>query len=218
MTIFKFVTGMCCVWLTACAAHEYYPADWPALVKAAGVDCPDLSGRYLNTANDYQPGNDSFDMLYDALTNEGVVGTHQCVHCIVQVQWFDEAHDALRVRLIYPVNPPLLPRDEVETLRRSRGEFDCRDGGLTVLLTAGITEISNTILNWGHRTFWRAEDGSLVAAEKGQFAGYVLFVIPFFAKYEGYIRWVSAEKPEPIRSTDATDNNLVEAPAILPPS
>ena len=203
--IAKFTMVACCLLLTGCVTHQSYPSSFPAPVKATGVDCPDLSGRYRNAPIDCASGTDSFAMLYDALTNEGVFGTHQCADCIVQVQWLDDTHDALRLRLIYPANPPLLPHDEVETLRRSRGEFDCRDGGLTVALTRGATEISNTILNWGHRTFWRAQDGSLVALEKGQFTGYVIFVIPFYAKYESYIRW---------RSTDATDNNLVEAPAI----
>jgi len=162
MNMSKIAMGACCLSLTGCVlSHSSYPATWPSPVKAAGIDCPDLSGRYQNAPTPAQSKGGPF--LYDELTNEGMLGSHECEYCEVQLQWLDEKHDALRVRL--------LPNDEVETLRRSRGEFDCRDGGLTVALAGGATDIALTVVNWGHVTFWLAQDGSLVAHFKGQLAG-----------------------------------------------
>ena len=218
MNISKIAMGACCLLLTGCVGHSSYPATWPALVKAAGVDCPDLSGRYNNAA--YPPHSRRFDYLYDALTNavsfQGS-GMHECGYCVVQLQWLDETHDALRVRLInmYPTEHLFSQHDEVETLRRSRGEFDCHDGGLTVARAVGLTELVNTLVKWGNITFFPAEDGSLVALAKDQMAGYLLFVIPIYAKYNDYTRWLRAHTPEPPTSTD-TPNNPVEAPAATP--
>jgi len=186
MNMSKIAMGACCLLLTGCGTHQTYPSTWPALVKTVGSDCPDLSGLYQNSATADESGWGGF--LYDALINEGVYGTHPCAHCEVQIQWLDETHDGLRVRL--------MPNDEVETLRRSRGEFNCHDGGLTVPLIAGATELVSTLVNWGHLTFWLAPDGSLVALEKAKITGYVLF-IPFYDWHEVYRRWLRVDTPEP---------------------
>jgi len=197
MNMSKIAMAACCLLLTGCTlSRSSYPATWPALVKSASIDCPDLSGRYQNLPNLAESrGHVS---LYDALTNEGTLGLHDRVYYEVQLEWLDETHDALRVRL--------LPNDEVVTLRRSRGEFDCRDGGLTVAEAGGFTEIVTTIVSWGHYTFWPAQDGSLVAHYEGQLAGSFAFVIPLWLRGENDFRWLRVHTPEPPASTDSPDN------------
>lgn len=69
MNMSKIAMGACCLLMTGCVGQSRYPATWPALVEAAGVDCPDLSGRYQNFSTLAESIGGGY--LYDALTNEG---------------------------------------------------------------------------------------------------------------------------------------------------
>jgi len=194
--IFKMGMVQCCLLLSSCI-HTSYPPSWPAPVKDDGAECPDISGRFHNRPSaatvggpkDPRPNGGG---LYDELTGEGHFGRHSCNDCVVELQWRDDSRDALRISLVFPDTTTSSHKHEEKTLHRSRGDFKCSDGGLSVAFTQGAELVMAGGVERINATYWLTQDGSLIRYEKVQGVRHSV-VIPYAFSLEDYALWSRAE-------------------------
>jgi hypothetical protein len=203
MTIFKFAMATCCLLLIACSFHQSYPPSWSTLVKDSGAECPDLSGRYEDRPIEstrsriLDPNPRSIrdgGGLYDAITRQGIFwGRHSCDDCVTELRWLDDAHDALGIVLRHSESNTKSHLREEMTLHRSRGDFSCTDGGLSVSFTTGFEVVIDGKIVRVHRVFWLTQDGSLVCLEEFREGGHFMTVIPYAGSSEDYVLWQRAQ-------------------------
>jgi hypothetical protein len=191
--------------LTGCLSFRAsYPSAWPVRVIEHGAECPDISGRYQDRPVESTislqwplPADDHSVRaisggggLYDAITSQGLLSRHACSECITELNWLDDAHDALHVVLARADSSTKSRLREDKTLHRSQGDFSCEDGSLAVApFTTGREVVLEGEIQRGRRVFWLTQDGALVAFEELKRRGHSMFVVPVSATEEDYVRW-----------------------------
>lgn len=183
VSIFVFVQS-------SCRSHiDDRPKSWqdPKLLENVN-QCPDISGTYNNEAyrNSY---------LFDALTKEGIIGSHTCTYCPVRVRWLDSGREKLEVSIT--IYNPYKDQEKIvkETLIRSK-DFRCENGKILIDYVMGFEGVVEGMIQKGTRSMYPGADGSILCIDKHSIIGHFLLFIPMLLPDNtDYITWRRSGSP-----------------------
>jgi hypothetical protein len=143
--------------------------------------CPDISGKYSNDGNNLGTRDTSY--LYDDLTVEGLLGTHECEKCPVDIHWIKQDEE---MSVSIESDKGIITK----LLKKESGDFYCQDGQLLIDYSQGGEAIVEGYLRKGTRVFQRGKNGSLMKTDKFSVYGHILIFIPYvFNEIIEYAQW-----------------------------
>jgi hypothetical protein len=188
-----------------CSAIFTYPDKWGQRIKKPDNECPDISGVYYNqgfTQTKIQ------NYLYDKITSEGVLGTHECTDCPVFIEWLDKNQNDLHIQLFKRDKKRDWILEEETILKRTDNDFICSEGAIEIKYTEVREQGFTGLYEWGTRSFSITVDGEIILEEASEMIGHTWVIIPLSFTTRDYSIWKRTDSlPEKYKLLQAYPDN-----------